>query len=264
MKTIRLGYIGEEVKILSRTLGLHETDTFDLWIEEKVKEYQKTHGLEDDGIVGPLTWFPIMVDNRRLEHYRPCISDYDYSMFADVLSVSKAALKAVVEVETGGKGGFTSPGKPAILFEAHVFYKQLKKHGVDPEKYIKSHSGIISRSWNRSLYKGGEKEWPRLNEAIGICEPAALESTSWGMFQVMGFNYPVCGCSGIYEFTDLMKTDEFSQFLLGIEFMRSKNLIQYLQKRDWAGFALRYNGSGYKENRYDEKLARAFNRNCGK
>ena len=71
MKTIFKGYIGEEVKILSRTLGLHETDTFDSLLEEKVKEYQKVHGLLDDGIVGPLTWFPIMMDNRLQEHYRP-------------------------------------------------------------------------------------------------------------------------------------------------------------------------------------------------
>ena len=264
MKTIYKGYIGEETKILSRTLGLYETDTFDSLLEEKVKEYQKAHGLLDDGIVGPLTWFPIMMDNRLQEHYRPYVSDYDWSMVADLLSVSKAALKAVTEVETGGKGGFLSPGKPRILFEAHVFYKRLVNHGVDPEKYMSAHKNIISKDWNRSLYKGGEAEWGRLGEAIGINEEAALESASWGIFQIMGFNYSSCGCSSIFEFTNRMKTDEFQQFILGLEFMRRKNLIPFLQRRDWAGFAYRYNGAGYKKNNYDVKLEKAFNKYSGK
>lgn len=264
MKTIYLGYVGEEVKILSRTLGLPETALFNLDLEEKVREYQKTHGLQDDGIVGPKTWFPVMVDNRFLEHYRPGICDYDYSMFADLLSVSKAALYAVTEVETGNRGGFLSPGKPKILFEAHVFYKRLKNQGLDPEKYLPAHKNIVSKKWNKSLYKGGAKEWERLEEAQGINEEAALESASWGIFQIMGFNFSKCGCSNVFEFVSRMSEDEFQQFYLGIEFIRSSGLIPLLQKRDWAGFALRYNGPGYKENNYDAKLERAFKKYSGK
>jgi hypothetical protein len=31
-----------------------------------------------------------------------------------------------------------------------------------------------------------------------------------------------------------------------------------LRAKDWAGFAERYNGAGFQENRYDEKLEAAF------
>lgn len=35
-------------------------------------------------------------------------------------------------------------------------------------------------------------------------------------------------------------------------------MLPALQAKDWAEFARRYNGPAYKENRYDEKLAKAY------
>ncbi|MEE8298899.1 MAG: N-acetylmuramidase domain-containing protein [Thermodesulfobacteriota bacterium] len=37
-------------------------------------------------------------------------------------------------------------------------------------------------------------------------------------------------------------------------------MVKILKKRDWANFARRYNGPGYKKNKYDEKLERAYNK----
>lgn len=264
MKTIKLGYTGPEVEIICKTLCLPEKNEYTAEVEEKVREYQRAAGVKDDGIVGPKTWWPLLIDYRLITNPFPSVCDSDYSMFSDILSVSIPALKAVIEVETAGRGGFISPGKPQILFEAHIFYQELKKEKKDPDKLMKEYPNLISRRWNKSLYLGGLKEWDRLEEAKKISPDAALKSTSWGMFQVMGFNYQKCGCSGVYEFCDKMMTSEFQQFILGLEFMRSGNLIQYLQKRDWAGFALRYNGPGYKENNYDVKLEKAFKKYSGK
>ena len=49
--------------------------------------------------------------------------------------VEVAAVKAVQEVETGGRGGFFAPGKPAILFEGHIFWKRIEKLNFNPERF---------------------------------------------------------------------------------------------------------------------------------
>lgn len=59
--------------------------------------------------------------------------DEDFTQVAELLGCEPAALKAVQQVETGGRGGFFSPGRPAILFEGHIFWTQLKKRGSNPD-----------------------------------------------------------------------------------------------------------------------------------
>lgn len=55
------------------------------------------------------------------------LTDDDFNQISQMLACESAALKAVQQVETGGKGGFVAPGKPAILFEGHIFWSQLHK-----------------------------------------------------------------------------------------------------------------------------------------
>ena len=41
-------------------------------------------------------------------------------------------------------------------------------------------------------------------------------------------------------------------------FISYNGLTPFLVRRDWAGFALRYNGEGYRANQYDIRLANAY------
>ncbi len=55
--------------------------------------------------------------------------------------------------------------------------------------------------WNRDLYKGGSAEWDeRLLDAMEFDEIQALKSASFGLGQVMGFNYTAAGCASIQQF----------------------------------------------------------------
>lgn len=57
METIRIGSKGEAVKTLQRLLGIEPVDgVFGLVTEKALKQYQKLHGLQDDGVAGPKTW----------------------------------------------------------------------------------------------------------------------------------------------------------------------------------------------------------------
>ena len=185
--------------------------------------------------------------------------DEDFTQVAELLGCEPAALKAVQQVETGGRGGFFSPGRPAILFEGHIFWTQLKKRGSNPEDYVKGNENIIYPKWEKGHYKGGIGEYDRLEQARKINREAADASASWGMFQIMGFNYAACGEESIESFVRSMCESEFKQLLLTANFIKKNSqMLQALQARDWAVFAKCYNGPAYAQNRYDVKLEAAY------
>ena len=185
--------------------------------------------------------------------------DEDFTQVAELLGCEPAALKAVQQVETGGRGGIFSPGRPAILFEGHIFWTQLKKRGSNPEDYVKGNENILYPKWEKGHYKGGIGEYDRLEQARKINREAADASASWGMFQIMGFNYAACGEESIESFVRSMCESEFKQLLLTANFIKKNSqMLQALQARDWAVFAKCYNGPAYAQNRYDVKLEAAY------
>lgn len=185
--------------------------------------------------------------------------DEDFTQVAELLGCEPAALKAVQQVETGGRGGFFSPGRPAILFEGHIFWTQFKKRGSNPEDYVKGNENILYPKWEKGHYKGGIGEYDRLEQARKINREAADASASWGMFQIMGFNYAACGEESIESFVRSMCESEFKQLLLTANFIKKNSqMLQALQARDWAVFAKCYNGPAYAQNRYDVKLEAAY------
>lgn len=187
------------------------------------------------------------------------LTDEDFTQIAELLGCEPAALKAVQQVETGGRGGFFSPGKPAILFEGHIFWTQLKKRGSNPEDYVKGNENILYPKWEKGHYKGGIGEYDRLEQARKINREAADASASWGMFQIMGFNYAACGEESIESFVRSMCESEFKQLLLTANFIKKNSqMLQALQARDWVVFAKCYNGPAYAQNRYDVKLEVAY------
>lgn len=187
------------------------------------------------------------------------LTDENSTQIAELLGCEPAVLKAVQQVETGGRGGFFSPGKPAILFEGHIFWTQLKKRGSNPEYYVKGNENILYPKWEKGRYKGGIGEYDRLEQARKINREAADASASWGMFQIMGFNYAACGEESIESFVRSMCESEFKQLLLTANFIKKNSqMLQALQAKDWAVFAKCYNGPAYAQNSYDVKLEAAY------
>jgi len=177
--------------------------------------------------------------------------EQDFIDTANDIGCEVAAIKAVSEVEAP-RGGFLPSGRPTILFEAHIF---SAKTG---HKYDAIYPKISSRKWNKKLYQGGEKEYDRLEQAKAIDENAALQSASWGKFQVMGFNFRICGWDTVKSFVDDMYISEGKHLKAFSGFIKSNNLGRHLISKNWAAFAKGYNGSAYKQNKYDEKMAKAY------
>lgn len=179
------------------------------------------------------------------------LTEKDFEFAADMLDIEIAAIKAVAEVESG-KNGFFDDGRPVILFEAHIFSKYTS------HKYDISNPNISSPVWNKSLYKGGIKEYIRLDEAMTLDKKSALMSASWGKFQIMGFNYRVCGWLDVEIFVQDMHISEGEHLKAFCGFVKTHGLSKYLKNHNWDAFAKAYNGPKYKENKYDEKIATAY------
>jgi len=180
------------------------------------------------------------------------ITEAGYVKAAQLLGVETAVLKAVIKVEANGSG-FLSDGRAKILFEAHQFSKFTGR------KYDVSHPTISSPRWNRALYKGGAAEYTRLEKAKQLNEWAALISTSWGLGQIMGFNHKACGYPAIKPFVADMQKSADLQLMAMVKFIKNNpGMVASLRAKNWARFANAYNGSGYKLNKYDTKLAAAY------
>ena len=144
------------------------------------------------------------------------------------------------------------------MFEGHVFWKQLKKHGMNPKDYTQENRDILYSKWTTVHYRGGLAEHDRLERAKHIHEEAALESASWGLFQIMGYHYENLNYPTIENFVSRMSRHERNHLEAFGRYVVANNLVRYLKNLEWESFARRYNGSGYKKNKYHIKLAKAY------
>ncbi len=253
MTVIKLGDSGinvKEVHLLLKGCGYSVaiSDKFDENTQKTVRAFQAMeNNLSVDGIVGNQTLEALR--NKATAHLR--ITENDFRKVANTLDVEIAAIKAVQKVETGGRGGFILPGKPKILFEGHIFWGQLK----NPEEHEKGNEDILYRKWTKAHYLGGLAEYSRLEKACRIDKKAALMSASYGMFQIMGFNYAACGFKDVFSYVEAMKLNEGEHLKAFASFIRhNPKMLTALQDKKWADFAKLYNGPGYEQNNYDTLL----------
>lgn len=184
------------------------------------------------------------------------ISDKQYSDSAKLLNAEVAALKAVAEVESGGDG-FLPTGEPKILFEPHIFWKELRKLNIDPAT-IKDADDILYPKWGAKPYGRVSQQHERMGRAVLISRDAALKSASWGKFQILGVNYKLAGFGTIQDFVNAMYKGEDEHLAAFVSFIKYTFLDDELRAKDWKGFARGYNGALYWKNTYDKKLAAAY------
>lgn len=187
----------------------------------------------------------------------------DWIEAARKLGCDVAAIRAVAEVEGGGVGFASVGGKaqPIILFEPHIFWRQLKQRGDDPALHVEGNSDVLYEKWKSRPYPSTQAErYRQLDKAAIINREAALSSASWGRFQVMGFNWQACACSSLQEFINRMYKNDDEQLTLFVNFIRSSGLADDLRRKDWTGFARVYNGPAYAVNGYHQKLKAAYDK----
>jgi len=269
MRTIKLGTKSSEVYYLNELLAksgypVIVSDNFGAATDKAIRDFQLKNNLVVDGVVGLKTWSALLEKNRTsFSSNSKLLSEQNLIDFSHQFNLELAVVKAVNEVESNGKG-FLVDGRPKILFEGHIFWKQLEKRNINPRNYVNaSTQNILFESFNRRYYVGGAEEYNRLEKAANLgadksFRDAANCSASWGLFQIMGFNAVPIGFGSIDEYVAKMNENEGEHLKAFGMFLEKNNLLETLRSKNWAAFALRYNGPAYKTNKYDEKLMRAY------
>jgi hypothetical protein len=160
------------------------------------------------------------------------------------LGVGVAEVWAVIATETAGCG-YLSDRRPCILYERHIFCKLTNGTFSDPDVSCPDPGG----------YEGGAAEYNRLRKAINLDASAALQSTSWGLGQILGQNHGASGFQTVEAMISAMTESEDAQLLAFTKYLKSRRLDLALRAHDWQTLALKYNGPSYARNKYDQKLA---------
>ena len=175
-----------------------------------------------------------------------------FTAAANDIGCEVAAVMAVAGVESSGSG-FDPEGFPRTLFEGHWFYRYTNG------KFATSDPTLCYPKWTKQFYgKTWQLEKARLSQAITLDKTSAMLSASWGMFQIMGFNFSKCGYKTVQQFVNDMCKSEDSQLLIFTDYVKNAGLADELRDKRWADFARLYNGPEYAQNQYDTKLQAAY------
>lgn len=178
------------------------------------------------------------------------LTEEDFTVVAGELGVEVAAIKAVVRIEAGEKlQGFWAPGVPVANYAQSLFNKYKNKPCKRKAKDLKVPSGLTGYAL---------KEWTSLTNARKINADAADMGTYWGMFQIGGYNYKLCGCDNVEEMVEKICDSEYSQLEMFAVFIRNTGMLESLRKKDWKAFARKYNGPSYAKRGYHTRMAKEY------
>lgn len=168
--------------------------------------------------------------------------------------VKPAAILALIEVETGGVGFSQDTGKIIIQFEP-VWFRRKAPYAP-------------SGKWSVNGVERQSLEWAAFNDAFSKNANAAMEATSIGFSQIMGFHFKRLGYPTVGAMWDDAKLGLSQQFNQLLKFIQTDiKLISRLKALDWDGVATSYNGSGFrqlalklKREPYDVSLKNAYDK----
>ena len=178
----------------------------------------------------------------------------DYQRAARALGCEVAAVQAVATVEAGTRGPFNASGKPTILYERHYF------RDLTGSRYDRSHP-TLSGGYDPTRYGRYSEQYPKLQRAAVLDENAALQSASWGLFQIMGANHVACGFADVQGYVAAMARGVGEHLDAFVAFIRADpRLARAIVAKDWTTFARVYNGPRFADNAYDVKMRTEYER----
>ncbi len=194
------------------------------------------------------------------------LEDLDLPRIGAMIGVGEDVIHAVIDVEAP-KSGFDPQDRPRILFEPHVFYRNLPA-GQRRDQAVKA--GLACKSWGQLPYGKESEQYPKLLRAILIDETAALKACSWGRGQILGENHVAAGYETVQAMVADFALDEDNHLEAMVRFVKSNRLDDELRildrlarkasPDDCRAFVRGYNGAGYEKNGYHTKFAAALNR----
>lgn len=168
----------------------------------------------------------------------------DYRFAADKLEVKPSVIQAIAHIESLQRP-FSAPHRPIIRIEPHwwrkLAYSPRARKEIDELKPLNPDDQAI--------------RWEHFEWIYGVDPDAAVKSTSFGAFQIMGFNHELCGFKDPLGFLAAMKHGAGAQTLAFVRFvLASPQLHQAMRTMTFPQIASHYNGPQYEKNQYHIKL----------
>ncbi len=173
----------------------------------------------------------------------------DYRRGAGALGAPSRNLMAVIAVESSGETSWTIGNRqvPPIRPEAHWFSK------LTDRRFDGSNPDISSPTWRPELAARSKAEaWRQFGRMSELAPDAAIQATSWGAPQIMGFHWKALGYPSVQAFYDDVageRADGFSddgQMDMFVRFVRADpRLLTAIRNGDWETWETVYNGGGY-------------------
>lgn len=172
------------------------------------------------------------------------------------IGVDYPVLRAVVEAESSGKA-FAPDGKIVLRFEPHVFarltaQKKLGLKGRPTPEQTRANGAIVllpgmkeATSTDARNRTGGQaSEWEAYGRASAIDHELAAQSASWGLGQIMGFNFKATGHANAVAMVAAFSASAENQIKGMVNFINSnKNMVAALKSKDLPAFVAIYNGA---------------------
>lgn len=149
---------------------------------------------------------------------------------ASALGCEPEALQAVVAVGFLDTGFDPDGIAPRVRFDARWF--SLLTSG----KHDAEHPDLSNPAAFPHSAEPDPAEHERLRRAMEIDRSAAIASTAWGRFQIMGHWWERAGCSSAQHFVEQMYSSETAQFDCFLQLVLYSGHAPALEEHRWADF----------------------------
>lgn len=179
------------------------------------------------------------------------LDDIDIPRIGHRIGVGEDEIHAFMDVEASGSG-FDDQGRPKMLFEPHVFYRNLEGEG----RRRAVREGLAYAKWRPGEYPADS--YPRLTEAMAIDETAALRSASWGLGQILGENHTMVGYPTVQDMVRAFMEDEEIHLDAMVSFIIAAGIDDDLKAHRWETVARVYNGPQHARHNYAGRMRDRF------
>lgn len=188
------------------------------------------------------------------------------------LKCDPGLIYAIARQESGSSSFINLGGRmvPKVLYERHWFKRLTRTNKLSPSPYESKYPDICGPAYRRvkknkegklidqSTYEiitsiqdtygpEGAYQYKRLVKAYQLNPDAALQSCSWGKFQIMGFNYKTAGFATVKSFTKAMSRSDHEHFKAFLKFANGNSvLLEALRKKDFEKIAEGHNGKNWR------------------
>ncbi|MFT4244083.1 MAG: N-acetylmuramidase domain-containing protein [Candidatus Woesearchaeota archaeon] len=236
----------------------HCTCVMNAYLDQKDKAFEEIKELEK-----PPNSIGGIIGEGEIREEQSRVSDNSFNEMLVELSkehdIELAKLQAFVEIESKGNP-FLGNDHPTVRFECHIYNDPNRGEDFPLQSSPRVPCTIDEESGFSTITH--ETNYQAFKSAYNDNSQRAIYSSSFGVGQVMGFNYKRAGYSSIDEFYEAMSS-EAEQVRAMLNFiLTDSTLLRELQSSNtnWETVAYRYNGVNYMKNNYHNQLRENYQR----